>query len=363
MRVSGLRLQGVKEDKVLTGPESVDIHITSTCNLNCSYCWFHSPLLDKEYEIGHIDFGLFTRIVDDLHAMGVESLTFSGEGEPTLHPRIKDMIGYVKERGFRLKILTNGTFGNGLMQSILRADSITINLATLSPEKYRKIQSRTGYDMIRKAIDNIIKISKIKKRAGLEKPKVKIGFVINEENHSEIESIFSFAEKYGMGLQFRLMKARKENEQLILSEGSAKRVREQLERIIKKDNGRTNALDIHRTMSRPSFLKKRSYHYPEHKCHRIFYYDAAGDRKIKCFMGWYFSHINTEGNVFLCCQNPFLVAGNLKRDSFRSIWNSGKYMRLRLRCKSGIDVSDTEGMECMHCPFIKDNEDIGGKVS
>lgn len=353
MSKDALRLKGIKENKVFIGPKSVDLHLTSICNLNCSYCWFHSSLLSKKYGGKHIDFPLFMKTIDDLHALGVESLTFSGEGEPTLHPMIKDMIDYANERGFRLKILTNGTFGNDLIKYMFKVDSLTINLATLSPEKYKKLQSESGYRMIKRAIENIINISKIKKKMGLKKPKVNIGFVINEENHSEIERIFSFANKYGVGIHFRLMKARKENERLILSKRSAEEVKNYLKKIIRKDRGSTNAKNVYHTMLKPGFLEKNMVFYPFENCHRIFYYDIFKNDKIRCFIGWYFSHINTDGNVYLCCQNPFLIAGNIKKNSFKRIWNSEKYMKLRLKCKSEIDVNKYKWMECRHCPFEK----------
>ncbi len=44
-RAADLRLAGLAEDRVLTGPQTVHIDVMNGCNTNCITCWDHSPLL------------------------------------------------------------------------------------------------------------------------------------------------------------------------------------------------------------------------------------------------------------------------------------------------------------------------------
>ena len=43
--IRDLRLRGLVENRVLTGPETVHLDVTNGCNTNCITCWDHSPLL------------------------------------------------------------------------------------------------------------------------------------------------------------------------------------------------------------------------------------------------------------------------------------------------------------------------------
>jgi radical SAM protein with 4Fe4S-binding SPASM domain len=358
-----LRLRGVEKNKVFVGPENVNVHFTNVCNLNCSYCWFHSSLIKKKRGGDFMDFETFLNVVNDFQNLGVESISISGEGEPTLHPKIKEMIGFAKERGFRLSMNTNGTFGKDLIRHVLKLDSMTINLATLTPEKYKKLQSGLGYEIMKEVIKNIITLAKIKKKMGLENPEIKIGFVINEENCPEVERVFSFAKKYDLSIRFRMMKARGETEKLILSPKSTRKLVHSLENIIKQEKNTTNitnAKEVLSLITNRYFLKKESTLYPFEGCKRVFYYhtNASKGSKFRCFMGWYQAVIDTDGSVRLCCQSPFLIAGNVRKKSFKEIWNSEKYMKLRMLCKSGVDTNKHEWMECRHCPFYNYNTDI-----
>lgn len=52
---------------------------------------------------------LAMRILDDLAAFGVKSVTFSGGGEPLLHPAFPTIVMHAKKRGLALGLYTNAT--------------------------------------------------------------------------------------------------------------------------------------------------------------------------------------------------------------------------------------------------------------
>lgn len=68
-----------------------------------------------------MDDALALRILDELAACGVQSVTFSGGGEPTLHPRFMRIAGHAKGAGLALGLYTNAALlGNELRQELVR---------------------------------------------------------------------------------------------------------------------------------------------------------------------------------------------------------------------------------------------------
>ena len=93
------------------------------CSFNCVYCqygWTDVTTLDAaQYEKDFPGVGDFTstleRVLVEQKSEGIDNITFSGNGEPTLHPRFADLVGIaaeLKNRYYpaaRLGVLTNSS--------------------------------------------------------------------------------------------------------------------------------------------------------------------------------------------------------------------------------------------------------------
>jgi radical SAM protein with 4Fe4S-binding SPASM domain len=86
-------------------PLHVDVETTSKCNMNCPMC-FRKNLK----ELGHMEWDLFTRIIDECAENGLYSVRLSWRGEALIHPRIFEMIAYAVERIPNVSFLTNTYF-------------------------------------------------------------------------------------------------------------------------------------------------------------------------------------------------------------------------------------------------------------
>jgi MoaA/NifB/PqqE/SkfB family radical SAM enzyme len=62
------------------------------------------------------------------------------------------------------------------------------------------------------------------------------------------------------------------------------------------------------------------------------FYDPQMEH-MPCYAGWDYSRILTNGDVVPCCKGHLNPLGNLKKESFLSIWNSKKYARFRQNAK------------------------------
>ena len=89
-------------------PVSAWIAPTDVCNAKCSFCSVGERAGDV------LPFGVIKGYVDQLHALGLKSLTLSGGGNPLLYKckltgnTIKDVIDYIHGLGVQVAMITNG---------------------------------------------------------------------------------------------------------------------------------------------------------------------------------------------------------------------------------------------------------------
>ncbi len=141
----------------------VDLIPHKICSLNCVYCECgRSTTLTgerKEYvpvEEVFLELTGFFRSNPD-----PDTLTFSGAGEPTLHSRLGEVIGFLKDLrpGIPVAVLTNGTLlgDPGVRNELMAADLVLPSLDAATEEAFRRI-NRPGHhlrleDYIRGLVD------------------------------------------------------------------------------------------------------------------------------------------------------------------------------------------------------------------
>jgi len=140
-------------------PYRLWIEPTNRCNLACVMC--PNRELPKE-DLGFMDFNLYQSIIDQASPL-VHDVNLHHRGEPTLHPRIADMIGYADRKGMKVKLHTNGTTLNArlsgaLLRSGLRL--ISFSFDGYDAETYEKIRKRARYEA---TLNNIFCFLELKK--------------------------------------------------------------------------------------------------------------------------------------------------------------------------------------------------------
>ena len=99
-------------------PVHVRIKPINRCNHSCWYCAYRSDALalGEDMDQGdRIPTAKLFEIVDDLIAMGVQAVTFSGGGEPLLYKALPEVIRRLAAGGIRVASLTNGANLRGAM--------------------------------------------------------------------------------------------------------------------------------------------------------------------------------------------------------------------------------------------------------
>ena len=112
-------------DGDITAPIYVRLKPTNKCNHHCSFCSYdpiegdtsvRDDMKDRKAEIPQEK---LMEILSDFRDMGVKAVTYSGGGEPLLHPNITEAMEKTLKYGVDLSIITNGQRLNGDRAKVL----------------------------------------------------------------------------------------------------------------------------------------------------------------------------------------------------------------------------------------------------
>lgn len=97
-------------------PVNVEVDLSNRCNLGCAGCHMaathtRGPLASRRMvEVGDlIQAPLAFNLLGQLETAGVQSVTWSGGGEPTLHPEFCQIVNYAHFAKLKQGLYTNGT--------------------------------------------------------------------------------------------------------------------------------------------------------------------------------------------------------------------------------------------------------------
>jgi len=99
-------------DQRVVAPVHIRIKPINHCNHDCWYCAYRVSNLQLGEDIDYKDTiptDKMFEIVEDIIAMGVKAVTFSGGGEPLLYKPLPEVIKRLAEGGVRVASLTNGS--------------------------------------------------------------------------------------------------------------------------------------------------------------------------------------------------------------------------------------------------------------
>ena len=140
-----MRIQGLQKLTLLDYPEHTACTVfTAGCNFRCPFCHNASLVVDipKEEQISEEEFFAFLQkrigIIDGVCVSG---------GEPLLQPDIEQFIRKIKDMGFKVKLDTNGSFPEKLIELVENrlVDYVAIDVKN-SLNKYSETVGRLGYD-------------------------------------------------------------------------------------------------------------------------------------------------------------------------------------------------------------------------
>lgn len=297
-------------------PKWIAWEITRRCNLHCIHCRSSS----EEVVSAHPDPTLKEcfRIIDEITSYANPVLVLTG-GEPLLRDDFFEIVKYAAEKGLRVCVATNGTLLND--EICKRLKNVNIKMVSLSldgPDEKVHDDFRQQNGAF-KATVNATKVLK----------KHDIPFLINssftKRNQHTIPEVYSLAKQLGATAWYMFM---------IVPTGRAKGLNElideeEYEKILNWHyNMEKNEKDI---LVRPTcapqyyrIIHERSKIEGEKFERRSLKFSTGGAKG--CVAGQLICFINVDGDVMPCSYFP-LAADNIKRQSFKDIWEYSEIFR------------------------------------
>lgn len=127
----------------VAAPVHIRIKPTNRCNHNCWYCAYRFDDLKLGEDMNEADAipeDKMMEIIDDVVAMGVKAVTFSGGGEPLLYRPLPDVIERLAAGGVKVATLTNGANLKGRVAEALarHATWVRISIDAWDDDSYVK---------------------------------------------------------------------------------------------------------------------------------------------------------------------------------------------------------------------------------
>ena len=132
----------------ITPPLHVRIKPTNVCNQSCWFCAYGAENLvsfnkDSGKNRSFIPVEKMAEIVNDVISMGVKAVTFSGGGEPFVHPSFFETITALADSEVRFGSLTNGTRLKGEIADIFSRHGtwVRVSIDGWDDESYSQFRS------------------------------------------------------------------------------------------------------------------------------------------------------------------------------------------------------------------------------
>lgn len=339
-----LRTIGAYKDKLLAGPKAVYIDLTNACNINCNFCWIHSPLIKnkKINKAQFLDIKIIRNILATARKWHTEQIMLSGDGEPTLHPDIRSIINLIKKNRLYLFLATNGTFPAKLLPSICKVNHIYIDLCAPDIETYQQIQSPKNKYLFNRITDNLKTLARCRKNYKI--PYLNLAFIINKSNYLKIPQMLEFCQKLGIDeITFRVMEATRHTKSLLLVKNDESNLIKIIGQILKN-----NYPFVHNLKNIQDGLTN---------------YKKSIFNIKSCYTGWFNLFADFNANAGICCHNENLITGCLKKETIKQVWESKKTHDLRLKCKYAFDINKYPFKnECRWCHWSSENSKTTNEI-
>jgi MoaA/NifB/PqqE/SkfB family radical SAM enzyme len=351
-------------------PTFVQLRVTNLCNLRCKMCgqWGETGIFrSQSRSAGATDGALerariqeligakrqlsledYVRLLEEL-APERPIISLFG-GEPFLYPDILPLIREIKRRGLTCTIITNGGRLELLARDLVEAgiDSIAVSIDG-PPEVHNRIRGRA--DSFEKAAAGIRAVARWRKELGRVLPMQIAILPITELNMDAIAPAMALLrtlplDTINVGLRWFIPEnVGAEYERVMREEfGTAATSwkgfdfdwasvsaskEEQMTALVKLLKGLKRRRFFDSALGRPwtSFV-------PDVPAERVPEYFSDFRQTFghqMCPVAWYFAQVEPDGEVTFCGDFPDYFIGNVRKQSFREIWNGEKAQRFRAK--------------------------------
>lgn len=174
-------------------PKAVVLETTTRCNMSCRHCFRFS--VAGKLRFGDMDWEIFEKILDDALRCGVRRITFSGWGEPTVHPDILWMVREAKATGLEVALNTNGLTLDLLAEELwsIGLDELIVSVDAPEPGLYGELRGE-GFERV---TAGLLRLRELRLKSPTGSPRVKLLYTLNTLNYGLLTDMMSYASKVG----------------------------------------------------------------------------------------------------------------------------------------------------------------------
>ncbi|MFP3952125.1 MAG: radical SAM protein [Candidatus Bathyarchaeia archaeon] len=280
---------------------SVDIFITSRCNLRCRHCFSNSGERRED-----IPLKKFRALLDEMEALGVFEVRLNG-GEPLAHPSIKEILLDLSQRRLRRVMITNGTLLNHEKVDLLKSSRTipTVSLDDSRPEGHDALRGVKG------AFKRTLRGMRLLEGEGIE---YGINTCLHRGNLARAGEIVDLAARYGASrialLDLKDVGRMREHGELIPSPEEYRRAAKGLQMIRSITKGTDVSLDL--------YMRCNPLRESMDELRRGYVTCSAGKTRLS---------IDSDGGVYPCnlvLSDPKWLMGSIRERSLKHIWLSEK---------------------------------------
>lgn len=195
-------------------PLQVQLIISDLCNQNCSFCAYRMDGYSSNQLFAIIDpktgeknnnparfipYPKVIEILDDCVEMGVKAIQVTGGGEPTVHPKHKEIFEYIVKSGLQLGLVSNfAILRDGVLNAFKHENAqwVRVSIDAGLPATYSYIRE-VSEAMYHKVLENITQLVKIRNEYNPNLV-IGIGFVVTKDNFREVVLATEKAKEWGV---------------------------------------------------------------------------------------------------------------------------------------------------------------------
>lgn len=303
--LSSYYLSQVRKTPVQWGlPVSISFEPTTSCNLRCPEC--PSGLRAFTRPTGMLQKDFFRQTIDEIHKE-LLYLIFYFQGEPYLNPGFLEMVKYASDKKIYTATSTNAhylTDENARKTVESGLDRLIISIDGTTQETYKQYRVGGNIDKVIEGAKNIVKW---KKELNSKTPFVFFQFLVVKHNEHQIEEIKQLAKEIGV------------------------------------DEVRFKTAQVYDYENDPNNLIPTIDKFSRYKKNKDGVYTSKNKLANRCWKLWHSNVITWDGLVVPCCfdKDAMHRLGNLKNESFKTVWHNSNYKQFRSELMQGrknIDI-------------------------
>ena len=332
------RKAGQPAPQVMRTPRSVDVEVTSRCNLRCRYCYYYD---NPAVEYRDLHKSKWLQFFDELGRCAVMDVTLQG-GEPFIRKDLPQLIAGIVRNRMRFSILSNGTLIDDASAAFLadtgRCDTVQVSVDGSCPETHDSCRGEGSFTAALQGIQTL-------QRHGVP---TAVRVTIHHDNVYDTEGIAHLLlEDLGLGgfstnAAGYLGSCRQNAGEVILTTQDRQVAMETLLRLSEQYDGRISAqagplAEGQMWSQMEEARKKGASPFPDGG-----YLTACGCHNNKI-------NVRADGVITPCSMLPHMELGRINHDSLTEIWQHHPDLN-RLRQRHTIPLADFEF--CNGCPYI-----------